>query len=89
MQEFRHTYTEWGYGVDKNVGKDASVVDYIISSPSLIRSLIDFQVLDFDSILSDVHCPLFLHINGFGEGSSDCKETIKGNASEWVHKKVI
>ena len=43
----------------------------------------------FDSILSDVHCPLFLHIGGFGEGSSGCKETVKGNASEGVHKKVI
>ena len=55
--------------VDKDVGlftcKDASAVDYIIASPSLIRSLIDFQVLDFDSILSDVHCPLVLHIDGF------------------------
>ena len=47
------------YGMDKNLGlftcKDASVVDYIIVSPSLFQSIIDFQVLDFDSILSDVH----------------------------------
>ena len=79
--------------MDKNVSlftcKDASVVDYIISSPCLIRSLIDFQVLDFDSILSDGHCPLFLHIEAFGEGSSGCKETFKGNASEGIHKKII
>ena len=49
-------------------------------------------------VLSDVHCPLFLridefplflHIDDFDEGSSGCKEIIKGNASEGVHKKVI
>ena len=28
------------------------------------------QVLDFDSILSDVHCPLFLHIGDFNENSA-------------------
>ena len=79
--------------MDKNVSlftcKDPSVVDCITASPCLIRSLIDFQVLDFDRILSDVHCPLFLHIDGFGEGSSGCKETFKDYASEGIHKKVI
>ena len=78
------------YGMDKNLSlftcKDASVVDYIIVSPSLFQSIIDFQVLDFDSILSDVHCPLVLHIDGFSEGS--ISSVHQKNVSE-VRKKEV
>ncbi|MEW8548127.1 MAG: reverse transcriptase family protein, partial [Candidatus Thiodiazotropha sp.] len=79
-------------GMDKNLGlftcKDASVVDYIIASPNLFQSVIDFQVLDFDSILSDVHCPLVLHIDGFSEGSISSGEVPQNNISE-VRKKIV
>ena len=61
-------------------------MDYIIVSPSLFQSIIDFQVLDFDSILSDVHCPLVLHIDGFSEGSNN--SVPQKNVSE-ARKKVV
>ena len=62
------------YGIDKNVGhltcKDASAVDYFIVSTNLIQASVVFQVLDFDTILSDAYCPLFLHIGDFNVNSA-------------------
>ena len=80
------------YGADKNVGhftcKDASAIDYIIVSPNLTRSLVDFQVLEFESILSDVHCPVYLNIDGFSESSNGCKVSDEGSESNGIHKKL-
>ena len=46
-------------GADQRIGKltckDASVVDYVIASPSVFPIISAFEVLDFDNCLSDVH----------------------------------
>lgn len=52
-------------GNDKNVGISTcsnSVIDYAIVSPTLFRSIIDFNVLPFDPILSDIHKPICLQL---------------------------
>ena len=49
-------------GKDKNIGKptckDVSVVDYMITSPELLRHIDNFEINDFDPLLSDVHCAI-------------------------------
>jgi hypothetical protein len=45
-------------GVGKMTCKNASVVDYMLGSPSLFPRITDFFVNDFDECLSDVHCAL-------------------------------
>ena len=51
-------------GKDKNIGKPTckgvSVVDYFLANPSLFPSVVDFDVLDFDKLLSDVHSPVYV-----------------------------
>ena len=54
-------------GEDKGVGKftckDASVVDYLVTSPLLFKEIENFEVDAFDHILSDVHCPIIFSLN--------------------------
>jgi hypothetical protein len=49
-------------GSDKGVGnttcKDASVVDYVIGSAGIFHHVKSFQVLSFNSMLSDCHNPI-------------------------------
>ena len=51
-------------GKDKNSGKPTckgvSVVDYFIANPKLFSAVQDFDVLEFDKLLSDVHSPLYV-----------------------------
>ena len=54
------------YGADAYIGKNTcvtgSVLDYLLISDSLFPKLKSFEILDFDPILSDVHCPLSFEI---------------------------
>ena len=38
------------------------MIDYALISPTLFRSVIDFNVLTFDPLLSDIHKPICLHL---------------------------
>ena len=52
-------------GIDFGIGKltcTKSVIDYAIVSPLLFRSVIDFNVLSFDPILSDIQMPITLNL---------------------------
>lgn len=52
-------------GSDRGIGHTTcnnSVIGYVIVSPELFRSVIDFNVLTFDPILSYVHKPVCLHL---------------------------
>ncbi|VDI83476.1 Hypothetical predicted protein [Mytilus galloprovincialis] len=52
-------------GNDRDIGLTTcnnSVIDYAIVSPNLFRSIVDFNVLIFDPILSDIHKPICLHL---------------------------
>ena len=42
--------------VPKTTCKDQSLIDYFISSPECIGYICDFQVNEFSSLYSDVHC---------------------------------
>ena len=50
-------------GKDCEIGKqtnirDKSVIDYVLLSPTLIPKVCDFEILDFNSVLSDIHCAI-------------------------------
>ena len=49
-------------GKDKNIEKptfkDVSAVNYTITSPELLRHIDNFEIKDFDPLLSDVHCAI-------------------------------
>ena len=51
-------------GEDANRGKltcnNVSLVDYFICSPSIFPIVSNFEVLDFDPLLSDIHCAVTL-----------------------------
>ena len=42
--------------------KDASTVDYFISSPQIFAHIADFHVHDFSPLYSDSHYPIALHL---------------------------
>ncbi|CAG2212026.1 unnamed protein product [Mytilus edulis] len=42
--------------------RNASVVDYCISNVSFLQNFLNFEILDFSSLYSDVHSPLLLSI---------------------------
>ena len=42
--------------------KDASTVDYFISTPQIFTHIADFHVHDFSPLYSDSHCPIALHL---------------------------
>ena len=49
-------------GSDRSIGSYTtsrkSVVDYTIGSPSILSKCVNFTVLDFDPLFSDIHCAL-------------------------------
>ena len=45
--------------IDKQTCKNSSTVDYIIISEKLSAIIFDFDILDFDRTLSDIHCPIY------------------------------
>ena len=52
------------YGADNEIGKPAckisSTVDYIIISEKICEIISDFDILEFDGTLSDIHCPVYV-----------------------------
>ena len=46
--------------VGNKICKNASTVDYIIITPNCIEYILDFEILDFDPLISDVHCPVYV-----------------------------
>ena len=60
-------------GEDSQFGKytsnGCSVVDYFIGSPFLMSKVAVFEVLTFDALLSDVHCPVVLSLSVITDNS--------------------
>ncbi|CAG2215178.1 unnamed protein product [Mytilus edulis] len=54
-------------GNDKNMGKvtskETSLVDYLIVSGDLFPYITEFEVIDFDSLFSDIHCRLQFNLS--------------------------
>ena len=42
---------------------DKHVIDYVIMSPELFPSIHYFEVLEFDPLFSDIHCPVAFTMN--------------------------
>ena len=53
-------------GRDKGIGKcttkNQSTIDYCLASPELFSQFVDFQIQDFNTVLSDVHAPLSIEL---------------------------
>ena len=51
------------YGADNEIGKptckNSSTVDYVIISEKLSEITSDFDILEFDGTLYDIHCPVY------------------------------
>ena len=67
-------------GKDKAIGKttsnECSLIDYFIVSSKLFKNISEFEVIDFDPLLSDVHCRLHVSIQ-----ADPLSEMLTGNIS--------
>ncbi|XP_063404680.1 uncharacterized protein LOC134688138 [Mytilus trossulus] len=72
------------FGADKDVGQTTcnnSLIDYVIITPELSRAIVDFDILSYDPILSDVHKPVCLKL--CSNIRSDCVQCgVTGSSSE-------
>ena len=53
-------------GEDCSIGKPTTThnttIDYLLGSPVIMQNVVPFKVLDYDPLLSDVHCGLHARI---------------------------
>jgi hypothetical protein len=85
-------------GNDKNIGRftcrNASVVDYCITSPELLKLFFDFDILESSKLFSDVHSPLHIvlsvNLNNNNSNSNTVRKTnhSKAKIKSWENEKV-
>ena len=85
-------------GNDKNIGRftcrNASVVDYCITSPELLKLFFDFDILESSKLFSDVHAPLHIllsvNLNNNDSNSNTVWKTnhLKAKIKSWENEKV-
>jgi hypothetical protein len=85
-------------GNDKNIGRfrcrNASVVDYCITSPELLKLFFDFDILESSKLFSDVHAPLQIlisvNLNNSDSNSNTVRKTnhLKAKIKLWENEKV-
>lgn len=51
--------------------KQASLVDYVIASPSIFTNISEFEILKYEEMFSDVHCAIHLVLNARAEKKHD------------------
>ena len=65
------------YGGDHDIAnqtcKNSSTVDYIIISEILCKIKTDFDILEFDRTLSDIHCPIYASFDSTPQISAQYK----------------
>ncbi len=70
---------------DRNIGKftcdGKSVVDYVACSPELFHYCTKFEVVEFDNLLSDKHCPIIVNFQQCSSSSllTDAADNIEGS----------
>ena len=74
------------YGADKGIGKNTSVVDYNLISENLAPYVEKFDILEFDCIISDIHCPVNAVFNLVLEKEYDLSNKTLHTRSEHVIK---
>jgi hypothetical protein len=62
--------------------KNKSVVDYCISSPVIINSCIEFEVMEFLELYSDVHCPIHTVLRSRVQHNN--KKAVQTNSDTYV-----
>ena len=70
--------------IGKTTSKNASVVDYILISENLARYVETFDILEFDCIISDIHCPVNAVFNLELEKEDDLSNNTNHTRSEHV-----
>jgi hypothetical protein len=83
---------------DTNIGRftfrNASVVDYCITSPELLKLFFDFDILESSKLFSDVHAPLQMllsvNLNNNDGNSNTVRKTnhSKAKIKSWENEKV-
>ena len=68
---------------NRNGGKSA--VDYAIVSHGLLPQVEEFQVAEYNPMLSDAHCPIMLTLK-LGQGNNDEVEAEGEKAAQWKFK---
>ena len=75
-------------GSDKNIGHctcNNSLIDYVIVSPELFRSIVDFTIMPYDPILSDIHNPVCLKLcTNIRSDCAQCPDTCQTCRSDCV-----
>lgn len=84
-------------GEDRMTGKltckNASIVDYCISSTSLLKYFRNFSVLDFSHFYSDVHCALAISLSGLSlknveeTGENRNRQIFSEKIKKWDNEK--
>ena len=49
-------------GVGKHTTIHNSVIDYVVATPELFAEIKDFEIMEYNPILSDVHCPIVFYL---------------------------
>ncbi|CAC5408661.1 unnamed protein product [Mytilus coruscus] len=78
--------------VGKPTSRNLSVVDYVLSSANLMCKIKDFEVLDFCSLFSDIHSPLFLELNCEKVSLEETKSFSTNDTEhigKWKHEKIL
>ena len=65
-------------GGDRKVGKfttqNDTVIDYFLVSPTLFNEISEFEVLDFNEIISDVHCAIVTSLRCISQELQDIEK---------------
>ena len=67
-------------GGDRKVGKfttqNDTVIDYFLVSPTLFNEISEFEVLDFNEIISDVHCAIVTSLRCISQELQDIEKIV-------------
>ena len=74
-------------GVGKYTTKNNSVLDYMLAPPTIFDELKDFDVLEFNPILSDVHCPIVFNLPSKIKDSKPLCNTKLMQKTKWEGSK--
>ena len=64
--------------------KNASTVDYFLSSSFVFENIVDFKVEEFSSLYSDVHCPVYAVLKSKKSPTENQPETVLDAASKTI-----
>ena len=80
-------------GKDKGLGKyttkNDSVLDYMLAPPALFNEIYDFEILEFNPILSDVHCPIVFNTPSEIKDSKPLCNAILVQKIKWEGSKTV